>query len=45
MAYLFWAFAAVWVAISLYLYALIRRSQSLEREVAALRNRPPRAKP
>jgi len=45
LAYLFWAFAAVWVAISLYLYALIRKNEALEREVAALRERPPRPKP
>ena len=37
MAYLFWAFAAVWVGIFLYLYGLVRRSRALEREVAELR--------
>jgi len=37
MTYLFWAFAAVWIGIFLYLYALIRRSQALAREVEALR--------
>ena len=39
MTYLFWAFAAVWVGIFLYLYALTRRSQALAREVDALRER------
>ena len=37
MTYLFWAFAAVWVGIFLYLYALIRRSHMLARELEALR--------
>jgi CcmD family protein len=37
MIYLFWAFAAVWVGIFLYLYGLIRRSQALVREVEMLR--------
>ena len=37
MAYLFWAFAAVWIGIFLYLYGLIRRSHTLAREVEALR--------
>lgn len=37
MTYLFWAFAAVWVGIFLYLYALTRKSQALAREVEALR--------
>ncbi len=40
MAYLFWAFAAVWIGIFLYLSALLRRSQALEREVELLRERP-----
>lgn len=37
MAYLFWAFAAVWMGIFLYLYALTRKSQALAREVEVLR--------
>ena len=37
MSYLFWAFAAVWVGIFLYLTALIRRTQALAREVETLR--------
>jgi CcmD family protein len=37
MTYLFWAFAAVWVGIFLYLYVLIRRSQALAWEVEMLR--------
>jgi CcmD family protein len=37
MIYLFWAFAAVWVGIFLYIYGLIRRSQALVREVETLR--------
>ena len=39
MAYLFWASAAVWVGIFLYLYGLLRRSRALEHEVEALRER------
>lgn len=39
MTYLFWAFAAVWIGIFLYLYALGRRSQALAREVDTLRER------
>jgi CcmD family protein len=39
MAYLFWAFAVVWIGIFLYLYGLVRRSRALEREVAELRGR------
>jgi len=39
MAYLFWAFAVVWIGIFLYLYGLVRRSRALEREVAELRAR------
>jgi CcmD family protein len=50
MTYLFWAFAIVWGGIFLYLYALIRRSQALAREVEALRDEaqkpaPPAAAP
>ena len=37
MAYLFLTFAAVWMGIFLYLYALIRQSQALAREVEMLR--------
>lgn len=36
MAYLFWAFAAVWLGIFVYLYGLVRRSRALERQVADL---------
>jgi len=36
MAYLFWAYALVWVGIFLYLYSLARRSHALERQVAEL---------
>ncbi len=36
MTYLFWAFAAVWLGIFLYLYGLVRRTQSLERQLADL---------
>lgn len=39
MAYLFWAFAAVWLGIFLYLYGLGRRTQTLERQVADLAER------
>ncbi len=39
MVYLFWAFAAVWTGIFLYLYMLIRRSHQLAREVETLRER------
>ncbi len=39
MAYLFWAFAAVWLGIFLYLYGLGRRSRALERQVADLAER------
>ncbi len=39
MTYLFWAFAAVWIGIFLYLHALARRSQALAREVHTLRER------
>ena len=39
MGYLFWAFAAVWTGIFLYLYALIRKSHQLAREVETLRER------
>jgi CcmD family protein len=37
MIYLFWAFAAVWVGIFLYLYSLDKKGQALAREVEALR--------
>lgn len=37
MTYLFWAYGAVWVGIFLYLYALLRKTQTLAREVEALR--------
>jgi len=36
MAYLFWAYALVWVGIFLSLYGLARRSRVLERQVAEL---------
>jgi CcmD family protein len=36
MAYLFWAFAAVWIGLFLYLALLMRRSQALARDVEAL---------
>ena len=36
MAYLFWSFAAVWVGIVAYLYALLRRTRALEREIEEL---------
>ncbi len=45
MTYLFWAFAAVWVGIFLYLYALTRKSQALAREVEALREQSQRTGP
>jgi CcmD family protein len=34
MAYLFSAFAVVWIGIFLYLHMLVRRSQILERQLA-----------
>ena len=37
MTYLFWAYAAVWVGIFLYLFALLRKTQTLAGEVEALR--------
>jgi CcmD family protein len=37
MAYLFAAFAAVWIGLFLYLYLLSRRSEALAHEVAMLR--------
>ncbi len=39
MAYLFWAFAAVWIGLFAYLYGLVRRSRALERQVADLLDR------
>lgn len=33
MAYLFWSFAAVWIGIFAYLYALMRRMRALEHEI------------
>jgi CcmD family protein len=39
MVYLFWAFAAVWIGIFLYLHALVRRSRVLERQLAELLER------
>jgi CcmD family protein len=41
MAYLFWAFAVVWLGIFAYLYGLTRRSRALERQVAELAARHP----
>lgn len=37
MVYLFWSFAAVWIGIFVYLYALTRKSRALAREVEMLR--------
>jgi CcmD family protein len=39
MAYLFAAFAVVWIGIFVYLSALVRRSRVLERQVAELLER------
>ena len=39
MAYLFCAFAVVWVGVFAYLYGLVQRSRRLEREIAALADR------
>ncbi len=39
MAYLFWAFAAVWLALFIYLYGLVRRSRALEERLAELLDR------
>jgi CcmD family protein len=39
MAYLFAAFAVVWIGIFLYLFMLVRRSRLLERQVAELMER------
>ena len=36
MGYLFWSFAAVWIGIFLYLFALMRRTRALERELEEL---------
>ena len=36
MAYLFWAYALVWIALFFYLYGLARRGRALERQVAEL---------
>ncbi len=36
MAYLFWAFAVVWLGLFAYLYGLVRRSRALERQVSEL---------
>jgi CcmD family protein len=43
MTYLFWAFAAVWLGMFIYLYGLVRRSRALERQVADLIERSRRA--
>ena len=43
MINLFYAFGAGWVGTFLCLFALLRRSAALEREVRALRDRPQRA--
>lgn len=36
MTYLFWAFAIVWIALFIYLRALMRRTRALEDEVQRL---------
>jgi CcmD family protein len=36
MAYLFWAYALVWIVLFFYLYGLARRGRALERQVAEL---------
>ena len=36
MGYLFSAFVVVWLGLFIYLYGLVRRSRTLEREVDAL---------
>lgn len=36
MTYLFWAFAAVWAGVFLYLYGLVRRSRLLEQQLEDL---------
>lgn len=39
MAYLFWAFAVVWLGLFIYLYGLVRRSRALEDRIAELSRR------
>lgn len=43
MAYLLWAFAVVWFGVFAYLYRLMRLSQALERQIAALPHAQPTA--
>ncbi len=45
MTYLFWAFAAVWLGLFVYLYGLVRRSRALEGRLDDLTHgvRPPSA--
>ncbi len=39
MAYLFWAFVAVWLGLFIYMYRLVRRSRALEEQIAELLDR------
>jgi CcmD family protein len=39
VTYLFWAFAAVWIGLFVYLRLIMRRTEALEREVEALLGR------
>ncbi|HXG30836.1 MAG TPA: hypothetical protein VNK81_04255 [Thermodesulfobacteriota bacterium] len=37
MIYLFWAHVIFWVALFIYIYGLIRKSESLKRELEAMK--------